>query len=96
MPNFPLQGAALGLCFQQRADSKSSFIQEKTKTKPGDTWTNEEICWSCLWRKEGFGESWQLFLTIHLPFQKANERQLPELNRLRAAKPNISREARKS
>lgn len=43
-PNFPLQGAVQGLCFLQRADSKSSFTQEKNETKPGDTWTDEETC----------------------------------------------------
>lgn len=64
MPNFPLQGAVQRLHFLQRADSKSSFIQEKNETKPGDTWTNAETCWSCLWKQEGLGESWQLFLTI--------------------------------
>lgn len=65
MPNFPLQGAVQRFHFLQRADSKFSFIQEKkNETKPGDTWTDAETCWSCLWRQEGFGESWQLFLTI--------------------------------
>lgn len=43
-PNFPLRGAVQGLCFPQRADSKSSFTQEKNNTKPGDTWTDEETC----------------------------------------------------
>lgn len=35
MPNFPLQGAVQGLSFLQRADSKSSFIQEKMKPSLG-------------------------------------------------------------
>lgn len=35
MFNFPLQGAAQGLSFLQNADSKSSFIQEKTNPSLG-------------------------------------------------------------
>lgn len=70
MPNFSLQQAVQALRFLQRVDSKSSFIQEKNETKPEDTWTNEETYWSCLWRKEESGESWQLFLTLHFPKSK--------------------------
>jgi len=63
--------AVQGLCFLRRADGKSSFIQEKTKPSLGILGLTE-TCQSCLWRKKGFGESWQLFLAIHFPFQKAN------------------------
>lgn len=93
MPNFPLQEAVQGLGLLQRADNKSSLTQEKTKPSQRILWVNAETCWRVLWGKEGSGESWQLFLAIHFPFQKANKRQLPGRNRLRAANP---REAKKS
>lgn len=50
--------------FSAKSRQQVLFYPRKNETKPGDTWTSAETCWSCLWRQEGFGESWQLFLTI--------------------------------
>lgn len=50
--------------FSAKSRQQVLLYPRKNETKPGVTWTNAETCWSCLWRQEGFGESWQLFLTI--------------------------------
>lgn len=69
MANFPLQGAVQGFHFLLRADSKSSFIQEKMKPSPGILGLIPKLSLET----RGI---WGILATIshHFPFQKANER----------------------
>lgn len=81
MSNFPLQGAVQGLRFLQNADSKPSFIQERTNPSLGILGLMKKRAGVVFVEERDLGKPGSSSSTYIFPFQKANERQLPELNR---------------